>query len=61
MAGLVPATLINMARPCPMIGIAGAGPAMTALVVAEIAISMPRKIAGVGRDAPPCSGAPAAL
>ncbi len=30
MAGLVPATPINMARPCPVIGVAGTSPAMTA-------------------------------
>jgi hypothetical protein len=29
MAGLVPATLINKARPCHMIGVAGTSPAMT--------------------------------
>jgi hypothetical protein len=32
MAGLVPATPITMARPCPFIGVAGPSPAMTELV-----------------------------
>jgi hypothetical protein len=31
MSGLVPATPLNMARPCHMIGVAGTSPAMTAL------------------------------
>jgi hypothetical protein len=30
MAGLVPATPINMARRCPVIGVAGTSPATTA-------------------------------
>ena len=30
MAGLVPATPIILARPCPTIGVAGTSPAMTA-------------------------------
>jgi hypothetical protein len=29
MAGLDPATPLNVARPCPMIGVAGTSPAMT--------------------------------
>jgi hypothetical protein len=29
MAGLVPATPLNMERPCHTIGVAGTGPAMT--------------------------------
>jgi hypothetical protein len=29
MAGLVPATPLNVARPCPVIGVAGTSPAMT--------------------------------
>jgi hypothetical protein len=29
MAGLVPATPLNKARPCHMIGVAGTSPAMT--------------------------------
>jgi hypothetical protein len=31
MAGLVPATPLNVARPCHMIGVAGTPPAMTAV------------------------------
>ena len=30
MAGLVPATPLNEAPPCPIIGVAGTSPAMTA-------------------------------
>jgi hypothetical protein len=51
MAGLVPATPLNKARPCHMIGVAGISPAMT-VSKKESENSHPRPIVWIGAKQP---------